>query len=112
MSDPYSYVRNLAKIKDSEKRCTSQLKELRQKKKQTEQRLYEYMKKNNLDNFEGYKASKLAPKPKKMVKKKSEKDQDALKIISDVGISDPELFWETLKATQKSQILQNPEDQI
>lgn len=101
MTDAESYVRNLKSIGDSIKRYSSQLKELKEKKKLAEQRLYNYMNRNNLEEYGGYKKAKLAPKERKPVKKPAEKKSDAMKLFSDTGISDPELFWEAFQSTQK-----------
>lgn len=101
MTDPDSYIRNLKEIGDSIKRHNSQLKILRDKKKATEQRLYTYMTKNNLEEYGGIKASKIAPKEKKLVKKKAEKKNDAIALFTEVGITDAETFWEAFQDTQK-----------
>lgn len=101
MTDPEGYVRNLKSINESIKRHSDQLKTLREKKKAAEDRLYRYMSKNNLDEYQGYKISKLTPKKKIKRKPEKEKKQDAIDLFCQNGIQDPETFWEQLKSTQK-----------
>jgi len=101
MTDPDAYVRNLKDIGDAIKRHNAQLKILKSKKQESEKRLYIYMSKNNIDEYRGYKASKLAPKEKKPIKNKAEKKMDAIRLFSDTGINDPETFWEMFQNTQK-----------
>jgi len=101
MADPDSYIRNLNSIGESIKRHNAQLKILREKKKESEKRLHSYMIKNNMEEYGGYKASKIAPKEKKLVKKKKEKKTDAIRLFSEIGITDPESFWDALQETQK-----------
>jgi hypothetical protein len=101
MTDPDAYIRNLKDMGDSIKRHNAQLKILKDKKKATESRLYSYMIRNNLEEYGGYKAAKLAPKIKNPIKKKAEKKSDAMRLFSDTGITDPESFWEAFQSTQK-----------
>ncbi len=73
MSTPDGYVRELKTVDDTISRYNILLKSLREKKKTTQTRLYAYMEKNNLEEYGGYKASKLAPRKK--VPRKKDKDK-------------------------------------
>ena len=64
------YVRELESLDSALKRHNKAAKELREKKKKTQEHLYNYMKRNDLEEYEGYKLSKIAPKPKIVRKKK------------------------------------------
>jgi len=101
MADPQSYVRNLTSINDSIKRHNQQLKILRAKKMDAQRRLHTYMVRNNLADFEGYNQTKIAPKVKLPVKKKADKKADAIRLFTDVGISDPEILLDAFQRTQK-----------
>jgi hypothetical protein len=110
MTDPDAYVRNLKEIGDSIKRHNSQLKTLKEKKKAAERRLHAYMTRNNLIEYGGFKATTLAPKEKKPIKKKAEKKADAVRLFAETGITDPEGFWEAFQNTQKVALEQEQDD--
>lgn len=101
MTDPESYVRNLKNIDTSIKRYADQLKELKEKRKLTQQRLYAYMKKNGLEKYQGYELKKLEPKQKTPTKKKADKKRDAIQLFHNVGFDDPEALWNAFQDTQK-----------
>lgn len=97
------YVKELKALKDEMKRLTNEKKNLQIEKTATERRLYEWMCRLQLDEYEGYKKEKLKPKEKPIIlrKKKKEKVEDAMKLFRDAGIPDPESFWLEFQSTQK-----------
>ena len=102
MSDPAGYIRQIKSIDDTLKRLNAETKSLRKQKKVSQERLYSWMIKRNVEEYEGFKIEKLAPKPKARRKKEKDKREDALRLFGEVGINDPDAFWESFKATQKA----------
>jgi hypothetical protein len=82
------------------KRANKQILIMRKKKADVQMKLYAWMVKHNLDEYGGYKTSKLAPK-KKSRKNAKDKKQDALRLFSDIGVDDPETLWMEFQKTQK-----------
>jgi hypothetical protein len=101
MATADSYLRELESIKAALKRNNAQAKILRTKKKTAEERLYNYMVRHHIEEVDGYKLEKIAPKPKIPRKKESEKREDAIRFFSQNGIPDPLAFFEEFKSTQK-----------
>lgn len=101
MTTPEGYVRQILSIEEALKRHNKQVKDLRQKQKLAKTRLYEWMKARGIDDYEGYSIKKIEPRPKIPRKKAKEKKEDALRLFSEVGVNDPEEFWEALQRTQK-----------
>jgi hypothetical protein len=99
-----SYVREMKSIKDELKRMQLRSKQLKEQKKKAESRLYHYMKNQHLEEFEGVKIKTITPKDKTFNKKASDKKHDAIKVLYEAGIPDPEGLWEELKRTQKVKI--------
>lgn len=99
-----SYVREIKSIKDELKRMQAKSKSLKEQKKKAETRLYHYMKNQNLEKFEGVSIKSITPKDRTFNKKASEKKHDAIKLLSEIGVPDPEGLWEELKKTQKVKI--------
>ncbi len=101
MSSGERYVKQLADIDSTLKRLNSKTTELRKKKKEVQLHLHTWMVRHNHDKFEGYSVAKIAPKAKPKRKPASKKKQDALVLFQQVGIDDPERFWEEFTRTQK-----------
>lgn len=101
MSSGERYVKQLADIDATLKRLNSKTTELRKKKKEVQTHLHTWMVRHNHDKFEGYSVEKIAPKAKPKRKPASKKKQDALVLFQQVGIDDPERFWEEFTRTQK-----------
>lgn len=96
-----SYISEIDSITKSLRQYSKSSKELRKQKALAIERLYHWMKNHQLEEYEGYKLEKIAPKPKNLRKKAKEKREDALRLFSEVGINDPEEFWEAFQRTQK-----------
>ena len=97
------YVRTLNSINKELKRLNDEKKRLTLEKKKIERFLYEAMKRTNVKEYQGYKTAKLSPKEKikPLRKKKKEKYHDAIRLFTEVGIPDPEGFWNEFQRTQK-----------
>ncbi|AQM73230.1 hypothetical protein B1750_gp249 [Noumeavirus] len=87
-----SYAKQIESITKEVKRMNEQSKKLRERKKSLEAKLFEYMEKRNLDEVSGIKRKNIAPKPKPCRLKKKEKDQLAVRMLTEVGLPDPEGF--------------------
>ena len=95
------YVKQLSNIDAAIKRLNAELKKARLKKKIVCEHLHKWMKKNGMEEYEGYKAEKLVPK--KIIRKKpKEKKEAAIQLFSETGIPDPEGFWDQLQNIQKN----------
>lgn len=94
------------------KRLNTQLKIMREEKKKTEERLYNWMTKRGIDDYCGFKRDRIKPKEKTILKRKPKKQkiEDALKLFRDAGIPDPEEFYMQYQGTQKA-IPPNEEDE-
>jgi hypothetical protein len=101
MSDGDAYARQLVNIESALKRCNESAKNLRNQRLQVKERFYNWMARKELEEYSGYKREKIKPKAKATRKKKDEKRKDAFSLFMEVGIPDPEDFWERFQATQK-----------
>ena len=108
MSD--GYITQLASINDTLKRLTSKVKDLKRQKKDIEERLRRWMEKNGYEECEGYKLTKLQPKPKAPRKKKADKKRDAIQLFADIGIDDPDELYEKLRETEKIKTSENTDE--
>lgn len=109
MTTPEGYIRQISSIEDALKRHNQQVKELRQKQRLAKTRLYEWMSAKGLEEYQGYTIKKVAPRPKIIRKKAKEKKEDALRLFSEIGVNDPEEFWDALQRTQKAGKLEEDE---
>ena len=96
-----SYAKNICDIDRSLKRITESAKKLRTNKKIYQDKLYAFMVKNNLDEYEfnglTFKAAKLAPKKLK-AKPAAMKKEELLSLYANIGVDIPD---ELLKQTQE-----------
>jgi hypothetical protein len=104
-----AYVYEIRNIEAEIKRLSSRASELRKKKHQCEENLYNYMVAHNLQKVENINISKVTPK-QTFRKNKTEKKRDALRLFRDIGIPDPEGFWKDFQSTQKVVLKLNEED--
>ena len=96
------YVKQLQDLDSTIKRLNKTISDARKKKKDTQKHLYAWMVKNNVDKLGGYTVKKIAPKLHKAKRKPpKQKKEDALKLFNEIGITDPEAFWEEFEKTQK-----------
>jgi hypothetical protein len=100
MNSAKSYLREINSVSEALSRLNLEVKKLRQKKKTAENHLFTLMDKYGYEEYEGIKKSKIAPKQKIKKKKADEKKADAMKLFTDIGIQDPEDFWDKFQQTQ------------
>ena len=102
MSHPDAYIREINSLSQALSRINAQAKSLRQKKRLAESRLYTWMVNHGKDDYKNYKAAKLAPKQKAPRKKEKEKAEDAIRLLTEMGLPDPEDAWQRIRDTQKA----------
>lgn len=82
-----------------------ELRDLREQKRKLTADLVHYMKDHNLEKLEEFELSKLVPK-KRIVKEKvakktpTQKKKDGIQLIKQIGIVNPEQFYNELLKTQ------------
>ena len=104
MSSPEGYIREIKSLRKEIKRMNDHLKALRDQKKIAEDRLYRYMKKNDIEKLDGVTIKSIKSQNEKIPrKKKSEKKRDAIELFKEIGAADPERFWIDFQATQRYQ---------
>ena len=103
------YIQQLSQIDASIKRLNSQTAELRKKKKDILGHLHTWMVRNGHEKYGSYTVTKIAPKPPAKRKPAKAKKLDAMALFQQVGIDDPEQFWEELARTQKA-VIEAPTD--
>ncbi len=101
------YIKELNSLKAEIKRLNDEMKKLRIEKKSTERRLYEWMKIYGHTTYENYRLELVKPKTNIPRKKKNDKIRDALVLFRNIGIPDPEEFYEEFKKTQILMINEN-----
>lgn len=99
--NPDGDVREINSIKEELKRINQRAKLLRTQKKEAESRLYRYMLRNDLEKYEGITLKSIEPKQPRPRKPVKAKKKDALALFYEVGIPDPDSFWEEFQQTQK-----------
>jgi hypothetical protein len=93
-------IRQIRDIDEALSRLNPQVRELREKKKAAQERLYKWMVSHHLETFEGVSRKKIAPRPKIVRKKEAEKKRDAIQLFQSVGVNDPGELWEEFKRSQ------------
>lgn len=98
------YIKEIESIKKELKLLSERRKALTQRKQKLEKGLYDVMRRNQMEIYQGYKKAKLQPKPTSTAprKKKKEKYNDAIRLFTEIGVPDPEGFYEQFQKTQKS----------
>jgi hypothetical protein len=105
MFSPDSCSREIKSLDAEISRLATQTKNLKQQKKRAEERLLDYLKRNHLESYSGYRKADLEKKflVKKYIKEK-EKKENAFRLFRETGIPDPEDFWRRYKQTQKPKV--------
>jgi hypothetical protein len=106
-----TYVRNLKSINNTMDRLNKELKVLRIKKRDAQDKLYNAMKIRNLTEYGSIKITQITPKIKTPKKKTKDKKSDAIRFFNEIGIDNPELCWEEYQKTQKYQLVPNEDDE-
>lgn len=104
MAEPAGYVRQITSLNESLGRYTLLVKDLKKQKLLAQSRLYEHMKKHDLEEYQGIKIAKIAPKPKVVRVKDRDKKAKAVELFSQLGLNDPEGVYETLRTLQKPKV--------
>lgn len=102
MSSGDGYVKRLSSIDAAIKRHNDQLKQLRKQREDIKKSFSTWMERNNQEEYAGYKLEKIKPKQKKKSKPKKEKKEDALRLFTQIGVSDPEELYEQFLITQQA----------
>nr|QBK86341.1 MAG: uncharacterized protein LCMAC102_01360 [Marseillevirus LCMAC102] len=101
MSNLESYSKEIESINTETKRLNDRLKVLRSQKRTIEAYLYDDMTRNNLEKYGKITLKSITPREKKSRKSTKAKRNDAISLFRDVGINNPEQFWNDFQATQK-----------
>lgn len=95
-----SYVNTIKSIDKELKRRREGIKKLNEEKKLNQRYLYQWMKSRGIDQLGGITLKSIEPKEKVIRKKPSEKKSEAIKLFHQIGVPDPQGFWEEFKKTQ------------
>lgn len=98
-----NYIKTIKSCSDELKNINDRKNKIIQEKKNTEEKLYHWMKKLQINEYEGIKIDKIKPKEKVKIvrKKKKEKEEDMKRLLREEGIPDVEELYERLKLAQK-----------
>jgi hypothetical protein len=105
------YVSEINSITAEIKRLNVHIKKLREQKKEAEFHLYEYMVRNEIDRYKNITIKSVTPKPKIKRKTLKEKKRDAVRLFHEIGVPDPENFWDQFQSTQKAIPQKNEEEE-
>lgn len=95
------YANEISSIQKEMKRLQSQIKNLREQKKNAESHLYKYMSSTGINKIQTITIKSITPKEKVIRKKKADKVRDAIQLFEDIGVPDPERFYQDFLETQK-----------
>lgn len=84
------------------KDATARMKKLREQREQANARLYAWMVRNHLEEYEGIKISKVKPKQKRPRKKLAQKRQETIMVLTTMGVENPEHAWEKIQEVVKN----------
>lgn len=95
------YIYEIKSTTTEIKRLNKELKALRTQKTKTEINLVNYMKRSNINEYNGYKLHKLDPGLKPLRQKMSQKRDKTIDLFRTEGISDPNSLWLKIKELSK-----------
>jgi len=101
MNKADSYVGEIKRLDEEIKRINMRLSALREQRKEKRTLLYKHMEKNGMTKHGGITINSIRPREQTRRKPESEKKQDAIILFQEVGIENPEEFYNDFKATQK-----------
>jgi hypothetical protein len=99
--NPESLLRDLAQVNQALGRARETVKSLTETKKRLEANIYVYLRDHQMNEINGIKVEKVAPKKRPPRKKLAAKKADAIRLFEATGIPEPASFWEEFQATQK-----------
>ena len=100
MSRAESYAKEINSLNTEIKRLNGKIKSLREQKKKAESNLYHRMQRDSSQKVEGITIKSVTPKERKKRKPISQKKADAIDLFKEIGVPNPEDFWEEFQATQ------------
>lgn len=106
-----SYVNSIKNINESIKKINENVKKLKEQRKIHEHRLFLFMQKNKLEEYEGIKIDKIRPKPAIQKKKAKEKKEETIKLFSEIGVDDPTELFKLTESIRKSKIKDDRRDE-
>lgn len=98
-----SYISEIQSISAEITRLNGELRNLREQKLKAQNHLLHRLKEMKVDEYKGYKISKLTPKERTKPKKKKEKLRDGIAYLRELGAPDPESAYMAIMSTQKPQ---------
>jgi hypothetical protein len=97
-----TYVKSINSLSETIKKHSEIIKKLREQRKEYENKLYIFMKKNNMEIYEGIKIEKIKPKEKSERKKQKEKREETVRLFSEIGVDDPDELFKLTENIRKS----------
>lgn len=94
------HARRIQKIDAEIKRLQARIKELRGEREKAAVMVVKAMDRTGVDEIEGVKRARVTPKQRAPLKPKKARDRDALALLSQIGVPNPERTWANLRATQ------------
>lgn len=95
------YVAKVKSLDKAVKEKNTQLKKLREQRETANLHLYNWMVRNQVQEYEGIKISRITPKKKRPRKKLAEKKQETIGVLADLGVENPEYAWEKIHNLSK-----------
>ena len=97
-----SYISEIESIKKEISRLNVEIKNLRNQKIDAQKFLYEYMTEVEINEYKGYKITKLLQKPRVKSKKKKDKIKDGIAVLRNIGDPNPEKTYKQIMDAQRS----------
>jgi hypothetical protein len=94
------HARRIQKIDAEIKRLQTRIKELRVERDKSAAMVLKAMDRTGVDTIEGIKRARVTPKKRAPLKPKKARERDALAVLSQIGVPNPERAWASLRATQ------------
>ena len=101
MNKAESYAAEIERLDDEIKRLNTRVKNLKEQRKERRTLLYNHMEKNGIQKCKKITINSVRPKEQTKRKPESQKKQDAILLFQEVGIENPEKFYQDFKETQK-----------
>ena len=96
-----NYVAEMQNIDEELRRMRARSRQLQVRKKVLAQTLHDFMHRHNYAEFKGVRLKSIAPRPRRRRKPKREKRRDGVTLLRDIGVPDPERFYDQFSNTQR-----------
>jgi hypothetical protein len=106
------YAKEIKSVDTELKRLRAHIKKLNEQKKRAEGRLFQYMERYHLDEYDGLQKAKIKPKEPVKRKKPKEKREAVINLLFSSGIADAETVWEEMQKINKSSRREDPNEQL